>query len=245
MAVPPRHVICALGAWTSLDGLAAAVLRAGGASFALDRERSRLAADPRMPAEFEASEERIAPSITEEDWRGIEAHSAVAYVLSPPLPARDARAISAKTLAVVDALFTAGASAVKSESAGLAHGSDTWKRLSEMSRSPDPIRRAVALVHAWVRRPIVDERVYATCGLHLLGEPDVEIGLDVGEPDALEWIDALAVYLVTEKPVSGVHDGETFRRTASDPPRTLRSRACDRYREDDLSFNPYGYLRIE
>lgn len=238
-------MICALGVWTSLETAAAAALRAGGTSFVLDRELSGLRPDARMSAAFEAAADGVAPSISEDEWIAIERHSAVAYVLSPPICARDARAIAIKTLAVVEALFGAGASAIQCASAGIAHGRDTWLRLAEMSRSPDAIRRGVALMHAWVRRPLSDREVHYSRGMHLLGEPDVEIGLDLAEPDALEWIDALAVYLLTEKPASGVRDGESFRRTSSDRPRTLRARSCARYAEDDPFFNPYGVLRIE
>jgi hypothetical protein len=67
--VIPRHVLCVLGKWRDLDEVEATVRRVGGSGFELDREFSRLAPDARMPNSFQASYDRVTPSVTEEDRR--------------------------------------------------------------------------------------------------------------------------------------------------------------------------------
>ncbi len=81
--------------------------------------------------------------------------------------------------------------------------------------------------------------------MHLLGERDVEVPTREHILDALDWMDTLSVYLLTEQPPEGVEDGHTFRRSEKDTRRELRTHPCTRYAEDDFFYNPYGYLRIE
>lgn len=237
----PRQILCALGAWTDLDVLEATL--PGG--FSLDRAESRLEPDPRMEKAFAASADRVVPSMSDEDLSAIRDHAAVAYILCPRLTPSMARASAATTLALVKRLFEAGAVAIKSESGGIAHGRARWLELAQMSAADDPFDAALALYFAFVRRPLLAKPVYHSCGMHLLGEPDVEIEDRERVLEALDWIDTLAAYLLTEKPTDGVEDGHTFRRTEKDKRRVLRSHPCVRYERDDLFFNPYGYLRIE
>src|SRR5262245_43120974 len=68
----PRHVICVLGNWRDLDEVDAVVRQEGAPGFELDREFSQLAPDDRMMASFDASYDRVSPSMTEED---VEQHS--------------------------------------------------------------------------------------------------------------------------------------------------------------------------
>ena len=132
MHVVPRYVICVLGRWDDFSEVRAAVAACGD-DFTFDEQYSQLAADARMPTAFEASQDRFDPSITEEDWSNIEAHTAVAYILSPPLPPEAAERISARTLLLAAKLLEEGASAVKSESAGLAHGRGRGVELGRVS----------------------------------------------------------------------------------------------------------------
>lgn len=240
--------MCFLGAWKDLDAVEALVAEVGGKGFALDDEYSALAPDPRMKRAFEASRDRVTPSFDEHDETAIAKHRAVAYVLSPPMPAAQAQSISARMMGVVEAMLEhGGATAVKGESSGIAHGRKRWLSLAKDARSKDPLERAAALCEAWVRRPIDDEDrgVFHSCGMHLLGEPDVEMPRLMEPMEAVRWIDALAIYLTAEKPDGGLRDGETFRPSEEDARRVLRSRKCDRYEEDDFFFNPNGYWNLE
>jgi hypothetical protein len=104
--------------------------------FTLDLEYSRLKPDNRMNAAFKASLDRNHPTIKGDEWRTIGSHSAVAYILSPPIKKKEADSISATALLLVAELLRAGGVAAKSESAGLAHGRDRWL---ERKRPPAPV----------------------------------------------------------------------------------------------------------
>jgi hypothetical protein len=242
MTVVPRHVVCVLGTWTSFDDVERVVREIGGEGFALDDDYSMLGPDPRMQRAFDASRDRVTPSFTDEDWAAVKKHRAVAYVLSPPIPKARAEELSARTLAVTAALLEAGGTAAKGESAGVAHGRARWLGLARRLREGDALARAAVLAATWVRRPLEDEDrgVYYSCGMHLLGERDVEVPSAMEPLDASQWIDALCIYLLAEQPEGGLREGETFRPTAEHPKRVLRAAPCERYDEDDFFFNPYG-----
>ncbi len=246
MSVRPRHVVCVLGKWKSLDEVEKVVTSVGGDGFALDEEYSIEAPDPRMKRAFEASRDRVRPSFDESDEKAIAEHKAVAYVLSPHMEPKDAQAVSARMLALVAALLEAGGTAAKGESSGIAHGRTRWMELAKRVKDGDPLERAAALLEAWVRRPLEDDdrAVHYSCGMHLLGEPDIELPSEMDPLDAVFWMDALGIYLAAEKPEDDLRDGETFRPNEEHPRRILRAVACERYEEDDFFFNPYGYWNL-
>jgi hypothetical protein len=141
-------------------------------------------------------------------------------------------------------LFQGGAIAIKGESAGIAHGRTRWLELSAKAASEQPLERSRALMSAWVRRPLMDEDVVYSCGMHLLGERDVEIPATVGLAAAIDWIDALEIYLLAEKPARGIHEGEGFRQVEGGERREMRFTECRRWEPDDFRYNPYGYVRL-
>jgi hypothetical protein len=243
--VLPRHVLCALGKWTSLTPLARILRDAG---FQLDHDHSQLEPDPRMPGAFEAAADRVKPTLQREDRNAIVGHRAVLYALSPPLPAGEAMAQSARALAVVQALLDAGATAVKSESSGIAHGAARWRqlaaRLAKAERLGDALERAATLHAAWVRRPIRDGALLHSCGMHLLGAREVELRPGAVLSEDLGWMDLLALYLLAEQPGRGPQDGEEFRQRHDGERRTLWLRACERYDDGDFAFNPYGSWQL-
>lgn len=249
--IKPRHVLCILGQWSDWDAVEAVVEEVGGRGFELDREYSLFASDDRMMNAFEYSYDRVAPSMTEADWQAVEDHTAVAYVLSPPIPKKNAYNISGQALLLTAALLRQGGVAAKNESAGLAHGRDHWLELAEKyaqaKKEDDSFTLGSALYRAWVRRPLMsddDEWLY-TCGMHLLGLRDLEIDSDQDMGSALQWIDLAGLYLAADQPTRPILDGEGFRLSDSGPRRIMRFHPCERYDEDRLFFNPYGYIRLE
>lgn len=242
--IEPKHVACILGTWKSFDAVERVLADHPG--FTLDTEYSSLERDERMPRAFAASADRVDPSITSADERAIVNHRAVAYILSPHLPAADAQALSARLLAIAGALLADGGVAMKSESAGVAHGAARWRDLAKRAQATDRLERANALRLAFVRRPIGDDDgTLYSCGMHLLGERDIEVRPSADAMDDVGWIDMLAIYLLAEKPAAGVHAGEGFRLEEGGERRVLRERACERYEEDDFFYNPYGYWRLK
>lgn len=245
--VLPRNVLCVLGTWTSYAALAR-VLRDFPA-YELDDLASRFEPDPRMMSAFESAADRVRPSLQRDDRAAVMAHRSVIYLTSPRLPGEAAQELSLETLALVARLFEAGATAIKGESSGIAHGAAHWKTLARRAAAAhargDKLERASALYAAWVRRPIRDKQILYSCGMHLLGERDVELGPGDHKSDDLGWMDLLALYLLAEKPGRGLSDGEGFRQRPDGERRILRLTTCERYPPDDFAFNPYGYWQLE
>ncbi|MDA3630814.1 hypothetical protein [Saccharopolyspora oryzae] len=239
-SVQPLHVLCVLGSGMDLDNVEMAVRAIGGPLFSLDRTESDLEHDPRMPDAFEACMAEL--TFTDADWDAVHEHDSVAYVLAQGGPG-DSEYIAERMLALVAELFErCGATAIKCESSGLAHGRDTWLELAASADAPD------AQLQAWVKRPILSEDLLFTCGMHLLGRPDVELQVDdlsdaSRRGEWVELIDGLTGYLHIDAPAE-IRDGEGFR-LAEDAPRwILRQQDCDRYPEDDIFYNPQGYWRL-
>jgi hypothetical protein len=241
MTVDPRHVICVLGKWKRFDAVEK-VLEGTGCT--LDTEYSQLEPDDRMPRAFDASADRVEPSISKHDEAAIAKHTAVAYVLSPRLPRAEAMHTSARVLRVIGALLDAGGLAVKCESAGIAHGAERWRELAKRLSRKSLLDRATALRLAFVRRPIGDDDVLYSCGMHLLGERDVEVAPSGDVFEDIAWMDLLATYVLAETPERGIKAGEGFRREEGGERRVLRAKKCTRYEEDDFHYNPYGYWRL-
>ncbi|SEG92213.1 hypothetical protein SAMN05444920_107474 [Nonomuraea solani] len=245
----PRHVLCVLGSGLGLAEMERIATEFGG--FVLDHEYSEAEHDPRMPEAFEASFQasRAAASFSEADRAAVESHDTVGYLLSMPMMRELAADTSRRLLAATAALLRGGAVAVKNESSGITHGRVRWLTLARQAAGAKDEELADALVSAWVRRPIYGGRVLYSCGMHLLGAPEVEIEVDReltedGVSDLVTHLDALALYLLTDPRAAEIEDGAGFRLTEDAPRRVLRTGACDRYDEDDLFFNPYGYVRL-
>ncbi len=249
MTIQPRHVICVLGQWNDFSSVKS-VVDSVSPGFTLDLEYSQLEPDKRMKEAFKASLDRNKVTVQDADWRTIDSHSAVAYVLSRPIRKADSESISATALLLVAELLKNGGVAAKSESAGLAHGRNHWLELARQYRQAikdgDAHAASATLYQAWVQRAIFDEDTSSlySVGMHLLGHRDVEIDDDLEVPEAVKWIDLMGLYLVADKPKRPLRNGEGFRLCNSGPRRIIELDDCERYAEDDFFFNPYGYVRL-
>lgn len=240
MSVGPRHVLCAVGSWTSFDEVAELTSEIGGTGVALDRDESVSHRLPGLERAFALAADRVAPSFLPADEAAVCAHTAVAFVVSPPVARHDA-ALQARTmLRLVSALFgIGGATAVKCESSGIAHGRARWLELARTVAGGRPRERDAALVDALVRKPLTDGRVTYSCGMHLLGQPDVELPSRMPADLAVSWMEAVGRRSLDLE--SGeLRDGARLE-VPGQPLRRARRRACDRYPEDDLFHNPFGY----
>jgi hypothetical protein len=242
----PRHVLCVLGSGLDLSEIERIAADYGG--FVLDREYSETEPDPRMPKAFKAS--MAEASFDETDWAAVESHDTVGYLLSAPMMRELAADTSRRLLAATAALLRSGATAVKNESSGITHGRDRWLALADLAAAAEGEDLADTLVTAWVQRPIHDGEVLYSCGMHLLGAPEVEIEVDEeqltddGLPDLVTHLDTLATYLLTDPRAEEIEDGAGFRMAEDAPRWLLRTGPYDRCDEDDLFFNPYGYVRL-
>ena len=238
-SVYPRHVLCVLGNRIDLDDVGELV-RAAAAGVTFDPAEARTEPDPRMPVAFQASLANA--TFTEADVAAVAAHDTVAYLLSPPIHRVSARGIAARMLALTATLLRAGATAVKNESSGLTHGRDRWLAIADAAAAaPTEDHLTLSLYDAWVKRPIQGaDGVLYSCGMHLLGAPEVEV-VD-GTVDDVPTIDAFAGYLLLEAP--DLEDGEGFRPAVGAPRWTIEHRPSDRYAEDDFFYNPFGAWRL-
>ena len=249
MNIQPRHAICVLGQWADFTPVQS-IVDSVSPGFTLDLEYSQLEPDKRMKDAFKASLDQNNPTIRGDEWRIIGSHSAVAYVLSPPIDRAEAESISAAALLLVAELLKAGGVAAKSESAGLAHGRDRWLELASQYRkaieNSDAYTASAALYRAWVQRAIHDEDTNSlySVGMHLLGHRDVEVDDDLEVSDAVKWIDLMGLYLVADKPKRALREGEGFRLRDNGPRRIIELDDCQRYAKDDFFFNPFGYIRL-
>ncbi len=249
MSIQPRHVICILGQWNDFSSVQS-IVDSVSPDFTLDLEYSQLEPDGRMKDAFEASLDRNNPTIQGAEWRAIDTHSAVAYILSPPINRAESESIAATALLLVAELLKNGGVAAKSESAGLAHGRERWLELAiqywKAINDADAHAASATLYRAWVQRAIYDEDTnsFYSVGMHLLGHRDVEVDAGLECSDALKWIDLMGLYLVADKPNRVLRSGEGFRLGDDGPRRIIQLGNCDRYAVDDFFFNPYGTIRL-
>jgi hypothetical protein len=237
-------VICFVGAKLDFARIGGVVERIGGPGFELDADSLQEEPDERMPQAFEVSADLVVPSFTDRDRSAVAEHRAVGYVLGPSVRAADAFDASVRMLQVIAALLNEGVDAAKSESSNITHGRDRWLHLAATAASAgDRAGLAGPVYSAFVRRPLSTGLVYHSCGMHLLGEPDVEI-TTADDDRGIEWMDALSRYMLVEGGAARIRDGDTFGLQAESARRVLRHRPCVRYREDDIHYNPWGYWRL-
>ncbi|GAA3520180.1 hypothetical protein GCM10022220_71130 [Actinocatenispora rupis] len=226
-----QHVLCVLGAGPDLGTIGALGADAG---FRLDREYSSDAPDEAMPAAFRACADA---TFGEDDRDAVAAHGSVGYLVGPRfLPPGTEDAVARRALALVADVLRAGAVAVKHESSLVAHGRERWLALAADGDTAG----------AFVRLPIRSGNLLYSTGMHLLGRPDVELAHDGDRTRVPEWVElmhALVAYqVVDDEPMA---DGEGFRLAPDAPRWVLRRTGCTRFEPDDLSYNPYGYWRLE
>ena len=240
----PRIVLCVL-ADTNLEARCASIL---------DDELLECQwedQDARMPAAFRASEVRYDPSLTEQDLAAIQGHQRVLYILSKNLTSAEAPDTAALFLKRIGQLFDAGALAIKSESSGSTHGHHRWVELASLVESD---RRDWALIRAFVQMPIHDGADLYTCGLQLLGLPDLIMGASLSQKafgpgdesgwEAVELFFGFAHYLLAECPPGAFASESTFAATPDSPRFVLTWEPCKGYDEDDFFFNPFGRWRF-
>jgi len=209
-----------------------------------------------MPYAFEACLAKA--SFTDVDRKAVESHDTVAYLASRPMHAftmppellrPTLQDLSRTALALAAALLRSGATAVKNESNGLTHGRDRWLALADEAAAATTDQELAGVLHrATVKRPVSHDDVLYSCGMHLLGAPDVELETDPATDSDVEecvtLMDALAIYLLTDERAAQMVDGEGFRLSADSPRWLLQHRPDDRHDTDDFFYNPLGYWRL-
>jgi hypothetical protein len=178
-SVKPRHVLCFLGKDESLLHPPQAVAKTiADFNFEIDRTYSQAKPDPHMERSFGVCWDRVFPKAwSTADEAAVLNHKAVLYLLSPPLEQQKAVAFSAAALRIVEEMIEAGATAVKGESAGIAHGLERWRSLGDQARKGAKTSQGLGMTLAvakacrlaFAKRPLGGDRYYETVGYHLVG----------------------------------------------------------------------------
>jgi hypothetical protein len=222
--------------------------------------------DDRMVAAFQAWAAPLEPSLKKEDFARIQEHKTVLYVLSKNFSSQEAAGVSVAFLQLGRRLLESGAIAMKCESSGIAHGRSRWIELAEQAESyrslphgsPDEKDHCQhfwsALFIAYVQLLIQSRDDFYTCGMHLLGKPDLIISDAVLQEsivaktspvsEAIDLFQGFAMYLLAECPEGKFGSGHTFQLDATRPRFRVIWEKCTGYEEDDYFFNPFGRWRF-
>jgi hypothetical protein len=235
----PKIILCVPGG-KDFPANAAPILTAAG------NEHEWRKRDKRMREAFEAAEFRLRPSLQDRDWVSIDEHRSVLYVLSDNFTAHQAPVVSQSLLQLGRRLLEVGGSAIKCESCGIAHSQARWIELAQRAeKTTDAGTRWTALVEAFVQYPISSEEDLYTCGMHLLGQPDLIVGAaEVSALAASELFAVFAQYLLAECPEGAFVSGDTFSVSQDAARYRVVWEACTAYDEDEYFFNPFGRWRF-
>lgn len=208
--------------------------------------------DAHMTRAFRASSVTW-PGFTSKDFERIENHLTVLYVLSENYVAAAAPSVSCRFLEIGNRLLEAGGIAIKCESSGISHPADRWtKFMTNAKGAPD--ERFNALFHAYVAYPIGSKADLYTCGMHLLGAPDLIIsqararqsGTDDKTLVAMvaELFRVFANYFLAECPIGKFVSGHTFSIDRHAHRHRVVWEPCTGHAEDSFFFNPFGRWRF-
>ena len=221
-------ILCAPGYWKSLKEFEETL-----GAFEIDIEE----ADDRMEKAFEASACCITRTLGKEEVSRITTHASVAYALSNEFLLEDCPADAYTFLKVARELIRLGALGIKCESSGISHSLERWTELADKVDSSFSEFKATddeelkdkylfefweSLFDAYIKYPICAEDLdsHYTCGMHLLGWPEVKVSLKEMEeaypderPDlaAVDLMKSFCLYLLSECHPKGMKDGHTFR----------------------------------
>lgn len=202
--------------------------------------------DERMAESFAASAFRVQPTLTPADYETIAKHESVLYILSKNYTAAEAPEVARTMLLVGAKLLAAGATAMKCESSGVAHSRVRWTVLAIQADNPaDHAERCAGLFSAYPQYPIQSEADLYTCGMHLLGKPDlIAPSALMSVEAAVELFRAFAMYLLVERADGGFASGHTFSVSETATRYRVVWEPCSGYAEDDFFFNPFGRWRF-
>ncbi len=237
----PKMVLCILGG-PDLAASCASILDRPGL------EHEVRPADPRMMTSFRASSSHVRPSLGPADFDLIGRHVTVLYILGPNVTSAQAPDSARDLLDLGRRLLDAGATAMKCESSGTAHSRARWIDLASRRDA------WISLWDAFVQLPIRAEDGIHTCGMHLLGKPDlimsealIESARGAAEPPTalvVRLFESFSLYLLAECPVGAFGSGHTFRVDANSPRFRVTWEPCTGYATDDFFWNPFGRWRL-
>jgi hypothetical protein len=236
---PPRLMLCFLGqpgGFAELHRSIQSAIDTIAPDFEIDTEYAQDGPDDRMLQSFRACWDQVHPdAYTAKDHEAVRLHGCVIYVAGPHTNPETAVETSARGLRLVVSALRGGATAVKVESASVAHGAARWEQLgrdAEGAKTKDVLCNICRLAVA--KRPITDGEFLYSVGFHLVGLPEVYVPASLSE-DELE-LSAIIDRVADEMAADGV-DAVLARHNA-------RLLPVDAYEEDEFFYNPYGAVYL-
>lgn len=214
------------------------------------------AKDERLVQAFKTANACVGPSLREEDFEQIDRHESLTFLVSPNYTSEQSAIVAHASLRAGALLLREGGTAIKCESSGVGHSKERWlELLDEAGEVPeDTAGFWKALFRAYVQFPIASDIDYYTCGMHLLGSPDVIISASLlreaattGKRDddaAAYLLYMFCLYVLIKCGTTGFVHGHTFQPDRDWPRLRLGWEECDGYNVDDLFFNPFGRWRF-
>lgn len=212
--------------------------------------------DERLVQAFKQSNACVGPSLSEADFQQIEQHQSLVFLVSPNFTSEQAPLVAHALVRAGALLLEAGGTAIKCESSGVGHSKERWLELAaEAGDEPeDTAAFWKSLFRAYVQFPIASDTDYFTCGMHLLGSPDVIISRSLmseatapgkREDDAAAYLFYMfCLYVLIKCGTTGFVHGHTFQPDQDWPRLRLIWEDCEGYDADDLFFNPFGRWRF-
>ena len=215
--------------------------------------------NPEIVATLENARSKQSPPIQGKHREELLRYEALIDASTASFKAANATKASYENLQLIAKLIMAGALEIFCGSSYLGHDNKVWLGLAQSvlecvadgTKKNDFYR---SLISAFVQFPIrIDDQLF-TCGMHLLGKPDLIIDSKViveqwKTNDGLEGIArqlfwTLSVYLLAICPEGEFVSGNTFS-LAEDSP-TLRAvwEPCTLFKANDVRFNYLGYWRL-
>lgn len=231
--VLPRLIACVVGNDALISDARAVLAQLNCTDLKIDEQEAQ-GADVRMKKSFQISASVGLTSFTPEDMARVERHSRVAYIVSENYGAGDGLHTCEQLLGVIKLLLQRNKSvAVKIDSSGIAHGADRWIQMAERIEAAKdenpPYGTFYGLWNAVTAYPLgaANGDVY-TCGMHLLGLPDLIVPPSLVQnlrlPTIVEAFELFGVYLLSDG--HKFCDGNTFRTSAQSPHSVSRGKSA-------------------
>lgn len=209
---------------------------------------------------LEQGRSRMLPTLTEAQGDAIADYELVLRAQGPSYVAKDAPVNSYDGLQVIAALLELGIDVVYCASAFLGHSAENWKKMAQYAQSAFKQKGAstlgfwMPLFQAFVQFPIEQRRQVFTCGMHLLGKPEVIVAFDVLEKifltgseiseEARGYIESFCLFQLAQCPDGHFLSGNTFSVGAGGPRLRASWEPCTTFGEDDRRYNHLGQWRL-
>ncbi|MBU6450981.1 MAG: hypothetical protein KGS72_04325 [Cyanobacteria bacterium REEB67] len=215
---------------------------------------------PDLVEYFRHKASKYEPVLDDAAYERIGQHQISVEIRGKSFTARESLKESLNTLKLIKDLIGIGAIAVCCDSSSLTHSNEKWLELAEEAEvdfeenSFNGLDLSAAFCRAYMQYPVESENDYFTCGLHLLGLPDLIVDKNlinkiltqpenpVYEASNLFW--TFAVYLLFSCKKGEFMSGNTFSTSVEAPRFRAIWEPCSYFQESDIRYNCYGLWRF-